>query len=446
MAEAAVTIPLAACAPFALLLVSVAVLPLVAPHWWHKTSSKGLVATLLGGAAAAWTLSELGLPTLLVAAEHYVSFIALIGALFVISGGIFLHGDLRATPAVNTAFLATGAVLASVIGTTGASMLLIRPVLRTNSERRHVAHTVIFFIFLVSNVGGCLTPIGDPPLYLGYLEGVPFAWTLGLWREWVFMVVALLAIYWVLDRRFHRRETAVDLRHDEVERAPLRLQGGLNLLLLPATVLVVVLVKEPLVPHAAFVRDGLLIALALLSLRFTPKGLHAANDFNWHPLLEVVVVFAGVFAAMEPALLLLEQRGPALGLSEPWQFFWATGLLSGLLDNAPTYLTFGSVATGVMNAATPGLGLSADHLGGLLEIDPVAHAQAARLGAELLVAISLGAVFMGALTYIGNGPNFMVKAIAEKSGVRMPSFAGYLVWSLLIFVPLCLLMTFLFLT
>ncbi len=442
--EAAV-VPLWACAPFVLLLLAIAVLPLASPHWWESNRNKGWIALLLGGAAAAWVVPNLGAAALAHTGLEYLSFIVLLGSLFVISGGVFLQGDLPATPAVNTAFLAVGGVIASFVGTTGASMLLIRPVLKTNSERRHVAHTVVFFIFIVSNAGGCLTPLGDPPLFLGYLKGVPFGWTFGLWKEWAVMMAALLVLYWLIDRRMLAREAPRDLQRDVREVQPLRVQGGFNLALLAGVVLAVAFVKEPEVPHADLVRNALLVGLTLLSLKATPRAVHAANAFGWGPIVEVAVLFAGIFAAMIPALKLLEVRGGDFGiLTEPWHFFWATGALSGFLDNAPTYLTFGSLAVGVLNQSYEGLGLSADHLGGLLEIDPVAHAAAARLAAGYLTAISLGAVFMGANTYIGNGPNFMVKAIAESRGVKMPSFFGYMAWSVGLLVPLFVLVTFLF--
>ena len=444
--QAAIVVPPWACAPFVLLLLGIAVLPLCAPRWWEHNRNKGLLAALLGGAALAWVWPNLGPQALGHAGIEYVSFIVLLGSLFVISGGVFLEGDLRATPLVNTAFLAVGGLLASFVGTTGASMLLIRPLLKTNSERRHVVHTVVFFIFIVSNVGGCLTPLGDPPLFLGYLKGVPFAWTFGLWREWAFVLGALLALYWVLDARALKRESAPDLARDAAQRQPLRLLGGFNLCLLAGVLAAVAFIKEPAVPQADLVRNGVLLALALVSLKATPRAVHEANAFAWGPIIEVALLFAGIFAAMIPALKLLELRAGAWGLlSEPWQFFWATGALSSFLDNAPTYLTFGSVAVGVLNQSHAGLGLSADHLGGLLQIDPVAHAAAARLAAEYLVAISLGAVFMGANTYIGNGPNFMVKAIAESRGVKMPSFFGYMAWSVGLLLPLFALVTWLFL-
>jgi Na+/H+ antiporter NhaD/arsenite permease-like protein len=443
--EAAIPVPLLACLPFAVLLLSIAVIPLVAPHWWHKNSSKGLVAGICGVAALVWVLPNLGVGALGHAGVEYASFIIVLIALFSISGGVSLEGDLRATPAVNTAFLATGTLIASIVGTTGASMLLIRPLLKTNSERRHVAHTVVFFIFLVSNVGGCLTPLGDPPLFLGYLRGVPFTWTLRFWREWALLSLALLALYWLLDTWKWRREAARDVARDRRMQEPLRLRGGVNLLLLAAVVAVVALIKEPEVPHAELWRNVALLALAFASLGATPRAIHVRNEFEWTPMIEVAVLFAGIFTAMVPALLLLEQRGDELGLEQPWHYFWATGTLSAFLDNAPTYLTFGSVAIAAVSSAYPDAPMVPGHIGGLVLLDPVAHAQAAALGARLLEAISLGAVFMGAATYIGNGPNFMVKAIAEGRGVKMPSFFGYILWATVVLVPLLVVMTLLFL-
>jgi Na+/H+ antiporter NhaD/arsenite permease-like protein len=315
-----------------------------------------------------------------------------------------------------------------------------------------VVHTVVFFIFLVSNIGGCLTPLGDPPLYVGYLQGVPFAWTLTLWPEWLFMVGTMLLIYAAFELRAWRREPALasaaaaSAGATPPVRARLRVRGVLNVALLIAAVLTVAFVREPQVPHAAWVRDGLLLGLALLSLRATPAPVHDANEFDWGPLVEVAVVFVGLFAAMTPALLLLERNGSTLGLTRPWHFFWATAGLSGVLDNAPAYLSFGSAAAGLVQAASPGVTLTGQGTGMLVNIDPLLHPELARLGHDLVVAISLGAVFAGASTYIGNGPNFMVKAIARSRGVKMPSFAGYCAWSGMILLPLLVVLTFVFLT
>jgi Na+/H+ antiporter NhaD/arsenite permease-like protein len=343
-----------------------------------------------------------------------VSFIILLASLYVISGGVFLDGDLQATPLTNSTFLAAGALLASVIGTTGASMLLIRPVLQTNRERKHVTHTVIFFIFLVSNVGGCLTPLGDPPLFLGYLAGVPFAWTLRLAAPWLFTVAALLIVYYVWDGKAYARETVADLREDRLALRPLRVAGKENLLLLLGIVLAAAFLVAPW-------REIAMMVLAVVSMIRTQKELRAANHFSFQPILEVAAVFAGIFITMVPALDLLRARGAELGVREPWQFFWAAGALSSFLDNAPTYLTFLALAQGLK--LTP-------------QVVGVTH--------EVLAAISLGAVFMGANSYIGNGPNFMVRSIAEARGVSMPSFGVYMLYSGAVLIPVFLAVTFVF--
>ncbi|MCE9634088.1 MAG: sodium:proton antiporter [Planctomycetes bacterium] len=421
-------VPLYLVLPFAILLLCIAVLPLAVGHWWEHNKNKGIVATVLSLPVAIWLLSTgLGhkLPH---TAQEYVSFIVLLGSLFTISGGIFVDGDLRALPRVNTMFLALGAVLASVIGTTGASMLLIRPLLRTNSERKHVVHTVIFFIFIVSNCGGCLTPLGDPPLFLGYLHGVPFLWTLRLWPVWASVVGALLAIYFVWDTIQIKKETAAALKSDVEHLEPISVHGKLNFLLLIGVVAAAALVPE----HLWFVRDGAMLALAAASMATTSKDVRAKNAFSWGPIIEVAVLFAGIFVTMIPALMYLEMHGASLGVDTPQEFFWWSGSLSSFLDNAPTYLTFSSVACGLNS--TPAVPLSVDHLGPLLETPT---------GPAFLRAIALGSVFMGANSYIGNGPNFMVKAIADSSGVKMPSFFGYMMYSVGILIPIFIIVTFL---
>jgi Na+/H+ antiporter NhaD/arsenite permease-like protein len=293
-------------------------------------------------------------------------------------------------------------------------MVLIRPLLQTNRERKHVAHTVVFFIFLVSNIGGCLTPLGDPPLFLGYLLGVPFTWTFRLFVPWLFTTGLVLGIYFLWDRRAHARETKADLKRDFYEVRRLRVGGRENVLLLAGVLASVAFLHAPW-------REAAIVALALFSWFRTDPGLHKANRFTFHPILEVAALFAGIFATMLPALHILQARGAELGVREPWQFFWATGALSSFLDNAPTYLTFLALARS--------LHLPADVVG-------VPNA--------LLTAISLGAVFMGANTYIGNGPNFMVRSIAEERGVRMPSFGGYMLYSGGVLIPVFLLVTLVF--
>ncbi len=399
--------------PFALLLLGLALLPLFAAHFWESNLRKLGVCALLG-LPVLWLYATRHPASLVHAFDDYVSFIVLLAALFVISGGVFLEGDLVATPRVNATFLGVGALLASFIGTTGASMLLVRPLLQTNRERRHVTHTVVFFIFLVSNIGGCLTPLGDPPLFLGYLAGVPFAWTFRLAPAWLATVVLLLGIYFTWDRRAYARESSADRREDRLAVRPLRLAGKENLVLLGGVVLAAAFLQAPW-------REAALVALAVVSLVDTPKDLRAANQFSFHPILEVAAVFAGIFVTMLPALDLLRARGAELGVREPWQFFWATGALSSFLDNAPTYLTFLALAQGQ--------GLQPEIVG---------------VPVKVLAAISLGAVFMGANTYIGNGPNFMVRSIAEARGVRMPSFGGYMLYSGAILLPVFVLVTFVF--
>ena len=407
-------LPLYSVLPFVAMLLAIALLPLALPDWWEPNRNKLVIS------------AGLGLPVLLLylarepgalvhMAGDYVSFIVLLTGLYVIAGGILLRGDLEATPAVNSAFLGTGAILASLIGTTGASMLVIRPLLQTNRERARVTHTVVFFIFLVSNIGGMLTPLGDPPLFLGYLAGVPFTWTLRLWRPWLTMTGILLAIYFVWDTIQHRRESRAALRRDHTRIQPLRVHGHVNGLWLAGVVAAVALLHAPL-------REVVILGLAAISLWRTPLEIRRANQFTALPMVEVAVLFLGIFLTMIPALELLHLRGGELGVREPWQFFWAAGGLSSFLDNAPTYLTFLALAQG--------LGLPGDVVG-------VPH--------SILAAISLGSVAMGANSYIGNAPNFMVKAIAEAAGVRMPSFLGYMVYSGAVLLPIFGLVTLVFL-
>src|SRR5205809_2897190 len=395
------------------MLLAIALCPLWVPHWWESNRNKLAVSAVLGAPVLALYLQRE--PAALVRmAEEYVSFIMLLAGLYVISGGIRLRGDLVATPLTNTLFLATGSVLASFVGTTGASMLLIRPLLQTNRERRHVKHTLIFFIFLVSNVGGMLTPLGDPPLFLGYLSGVPFAWTFRLWPQWLFMVAVLLLLYFLWDTRRYVHEPLAALRRDRAEIEPLRVRGGLNALGLALVVLAVAFLHAPW-------REIAIVAVAGVSLWRTPASVRRANGGTAYPMTEVAVLFFGIFLTMIPALELLRVRGGELGVRAPWQFFWATGVLSSFLDNAPTYLTF--LALG------QGLGLAR-------EVADVPHTH--------LTAISVGAVAMGANSYIGNAPNFMVKSIAEEQGVKMPSFIGYMLYSGLILLPLFAVVTLIF--
>ena len=400
--------------PFVLMLAAIALGPAVAPHAWESNRNRLLVSLLLGGPVAAISLVR-SPASLAHALGEYAAFIVVLAALYVIAGGIVLRGDLRATPLVNGAFLATGAVLASAIGTTGAAMLLVRPLLRTNQERSHVTHTVVFFIFIVANVGGMLTPLGDPPLLLGYLIGVPFTWTLRLWPAWLAMVGSLLALYVAWDWVMLRREKPAALAADRVRVEPLRLDGGLNLLWLAGVVAAVVILGAPW-------REGVIGALAGLAYATSAPERRRANRFTFAPILEVATIFLGIFLTIEPALELLRQRGGELGIREPLGFFWATGVLSAVLDNAPTYLAFLAIAQGLQLAP---------------EVVGVPHA--------VLAGISLAAVAFGALTYIGNAPNFMVRAIAVEAGVRVPGFVGYLAYSVPVCVPVFALTAALFL-
>jgi Na+/H+ antiporter NhaD/arsenite permease-like protein len=426
--------------PFVLMLASIAVLPLVAPHWWESNLNKGLISAVLGGPVALHIL-KLEPQRLIETGIEYLAFIALLAALFVISGGIHLRGALSGTPVVNTLVLGAGAVLANLIGTTGASMLLIRPMLRANATRRCQVHTVVFFIFIVSNIGGLLTPLGDPPLFLGFLRGVPFEWTFRLLPHWVLMNLSLLIIFYLWDKRLFQREGPATVSVSSIypRTRGLAIEGKINLLLLLGVVAVVLVVgrfgdeiglgSEHAQKWAQVIGMTLLAALSLL---LTTSATHAANRFTFHPILEVALLFAGIFATMIPALAILEARGHQFGLQHPWQFFWATGLLSSVLDNAPTYLAFSSTASSLM-------GTDAMHLDQLLQVTKGGMA-----GDWLLQAISVGAVFMGANTYIGNGPNFLVKAIAEEAGIKMPSFVGYSKYAIMVLFPLFVLVTLVF--
>lgn len=473
-AEHAVVPSAAWIGPFVVLLLAIAILPLGrrTAHWWESNANKLLVAAALGSitlgyyagrgfgtvvhdpfAVRALRAAGMGVAThgehsvsgsgsaaaagaLANALMEYTPFIILLFSLYTICGGIAVRGDIPAHPTTNTVFLAIGGLLASFVGTTGASMLLIRPLLQINSERRRVAHTVVFFIFIVSNIGGCLLPIGDPPLFLGYLRGVPFLWTLKLWKEWAFLLGVLLAVYWAWDWRLYRREPAGAIVRDETQVQRIRVLGLRNFLWLGGLVACVGFL-DPSKPvygttfvPPVFLREGVLLGLVGVSLATTPHGLRHANRFNYTAIIEVACLFIGIFLTMQVPIEILNARGASLGLSRPWHFFWATGGLSSFLDNAPTYVVFFETANALTHAAGPGIFRLLD--GNFIRTD-------------LLTAISLGAVFMGANTYIGNGPNFMVKSIAEQAGVRMPSFFGYMAYSGAILLPLFVVVTLLFL-
>jgi len=438
--------------PFVVLLGTIALAPLVAPGWWHRHYPK--VAFGLGAITLAYYLGWLrAFPHVLHVAHEYVSFIALIGSLFVVSGGIHIRVKGEATPGVNVLFLLFGAVLANVLGTTGASMLLIRPWIRMNKYRITGFH-IVFFIFIVSNVGGCLTPIGDPPLFLGYLKGIPFWWVAEhCWPMWLVGVGTLLAIFYVLDRRNFARAPR-EVREREAGHEQWRFEGLANVFFL-AVILVAVFIERPM-----FLREALMVGAAVGSYFTTRREVHAANEFNFHPIQEVAILFAGIFSTMMPALDWLQANAAQLGRPTPTLFYWSTGMLSAVLDNAPTYLSFLSAAIGLFAPADVVAAVQDAILRGHADLTLVTGPHAAAIQgafagmskyfpAELagrqpsvehvqlsvllgvpinnlyILAISIGAVFFGACTYIGNGPNFMVKSIAEHQKVKTPTFLGY---------------------
>lgn len=423
-------------APFALMLLSIAVGPLVASHWWERNMNKLIVALVLGIPTAIWLATN----GFVGALEHqllfdYVPFIVLLGGLFAVTGGIHLSGDLKATPGVNSVFLGIGGVLASLMGTTGAAMLLIRPVIATNSQRQFKVHTILFFIAVVANAGGLLTPLGDPPLFLLYLKGAPFGWFSHMWYEWLLVNAGLILVYYLIDRYWYGRESKESLARDAAERKPLRIEGTLNFVWLTGIVCAVAFLNGQYfdalrVPegghnYLTFAREGAIVLMIALSLLTTDRRVREANHFTWHPIVEVACLFIGIFITMVPALQYLNAHAQDLGLETAQYFYFATGLLSGFLDNAPTALAFHAVAKGLPTA------------GAVL---------VAGVPEGILTAISLGAVLFGSMTYIGNGPNFMIKAIAEESGIKMPSFFAYMYkFSLIILLPIFVVMALLFL-
>ena len=408
--------------PFALMLLAIALMPFVHRLWWERNFPK--VAVGLGAMATTYYVFVLGEAGRIVRVGHeYLSFMALIGSLFVVAGGIHIAVKGQAKPWLNCLFLLMGAVLANIIGTTGASMLLIRPWVHMNKSRITAFH-IVFFICIVSNVGGCLTPIGDPPLFLGYLKGVPFGWVLEeCWSAWVIAVGGLIAIYYALDRRNFLRAPQA-MRELESHQVALKINGWRNAGFL-ALILAAVFIKKPV-----GLSESLMAAAAVGSWFGTPKRIHEANAFNFHPIREVAWLFAGIFATMLPALDYLEIHAGRLGLNSEMKLFWFTGMLSGALDNAPTYLTFLAASMGLRD----------------LSLNNPEHVrQFVTTRGHELIAISLGAVFFGAMTYIGNGPNFMVKSIAEQAKVRMPSFFGYLFkYAVPILAPIMVLISLLF--
>jgi len=430
-------VPLWASIPFAIMLLSIAVLPLIVESWWERNRHKLIVALALAIPTAIYLINEGLIHNL----EHqimydYVPFIILLASLFVITGGIHLSGDIKAKPIINTLFIGIGYFLASIMGTTGAAMLLIRPVISTNQQRSHKAHTILFFIAAVANCGGLLTPLGDPPLFLLFLRGAPFTWFLHLLPEWAFVGAILLIVYYLVDSYYYKKEDWVNLSADTREVEPIRITGNINFLFLIGVILSVAFINPSYIPEMGnpsgpmwikFLREIVLLLLISLSLYSTQKKVREQNKFSWRPIIEVAVVFLGIFITMVPTMLYLANNASSFGVTESWQFYYAAGSLSSFLDNAPTAVAFHGVAVGLVNS-----GQVIAEVAGIPEI--------------LLKAVAMGSVLFGAMTYIGNGPNFMVKAIAEESGIKMPSFFGYMFkFSLIVLLPIYILVQLLFL-
>ncbi len=440
-------------APFVVILLGIALIPLVQGHWWESNLNKSVLSTLCSLPILAYLvwIGPLGMEVLAEILRDYYAFIILLVALFTISGGIHLEGNLKASPLVNSAFLAVGAVLASLIGTTGAAMLLIRPLIQTNRERKNKNHVFIFFIFLVANIGGSLLPVGDPPLFLGYLFGVPFFWTLRLWPIWLTEVALLLIIFYLWDTRAYSKESKEDIRRDIKTQSRLRVHGLVNIVLILGVLFSVIFFKDYPMDRftikLAWMQQPAMMLLALISfvldhrkkemahkhghLQFKSPREH--NAFTFYAMIEVAVLFIGIFITMTPAICLLKAHGAETGVRHAWQFFWMSGILSSFLDNAPTYATYFALGQGVTK--------------GLLVTDPglsVVAALTGPMGEQILMAISAGSVFMGANSYIGNAPNFMVKSICEEAKIKMPSFFGYMMYSVGILVPSFFIITFMY--
>ncbi len=423
--------------PFAIMLLSIAVMPLIAGKWWENNLHKLYVALALSVPTGYYLIANgMGENLQHQILKDYLPFIILLGALFIVTGGIRINGDIQARPRNNTLIMAIGYLLASFIGTTGAAMLLIRPLLEFNKQREYKVHTVVVFIALVANCGGILTPLGDPPLFLLYLRGAEFSWFMNMLPEWLTVGAIILTGYYFVDRYiYYHKEHIANVMADFREKSPLYIKGRINIIYLICIILTVAYVNPSHLPQMgaedaplreSAMREIILIIIALFSILTTRRGLREANQFSWEPLIEVAVVFIGIFVTMTPALIYLNANATSLGLQTPDQFFYGAGFLSAFLDNSPTAVAFHTVAQGIPHAT-----------------DAV---MVAGVPQEILRAISLGAVFFGAMTYIGNGPNFMVKSIAEHNGVRMPSFFGYMFrFSLIIMLPVYIIVQLIFL-
>lgn len=444
-------IPMWLVIPFAGLLLSIAIFPLVKPEWWEKRQPWAVAfwsllfvipfAVMFGASTAAETVLEC-------LVNDYLTFIVLLFGLFCVAGNITLEGDLAGSPRINACMLAIGTLLSSCIGTTGASMLLVRPIIKMNAWRKRKSQIMIFFIFMISNMGGCLTPIGDPPLLMGFTRGVPFTWSLKLFPILLFNMIILCIIFYFIDRHNYRKDIAEGCRPDLSKASTkVSIEGGHNVIFIVMIVAAVILsgvlptmsafqtadgatigiriFEDVIFTVPAMIEIVIILLAAWLSFKTTNKEIRVKNHFTWGAIKEVAVLFVGIFITMQPALKILTANGASLGITEPYQMFWMTGALSSFLDNTPTYLVF--LTTAGTLGATSGIVTS---VGIISE--------------KLLMAISCGAVFMGAVTYIGNAPNFMVKSISDENGVRMPSFFGYMVWSIGILIPVFIIDTLIF--
>lgn len=429
-------ISLAFCIPFIGMLLSIAIFPLIASKWWEKKKQYIVILwslLFLIPFAVKYSAGVMGETLLDIVLNDYMTFIILLFGLFCVSGNIAIKGNFSGAPKVNVILLLIGTLLSSWIGTTGASMIMIRPIMRANAWRKRKVQIIVFFIFLVSNIGGCLTPVGDPPLLMGFMRGVPFFWSLRLFPVFILNTAILLVVFFFLDRRAYRKDIAEGHAPElTAEKTNVRIEGIHNIIFIVMIVAAVILSGAlsslPLfekgvslteninLSTASVIEVAIILLAAFLSMKTTKKDVRIENQFSWAAIQEVAILFIGIFITMEPALLFLEEHGASLGLQHPWQMFWAAGALSSFLDNTPTYLVFLTTA-GTLGAAT-GITTSVG------TIAPV-----------MLKAISCGAVCMGANTYIGNAPNFMVRSMAEEGGVRMPSFFGYMAWSGSILIP-----------
>jgi Na+/H+ antiporter NhaD/arsenite permease-like protein len=431
MEQALINIPLLSLLPFILLLGSIAVLPLTWDHFWEKNLNKLFISLLLSIPVIIFLmvnhLEERLIESLLF---DYIPFLVLLGALYIITGGIYLTGDIEAKPGINTIFLTIGAILASFMGTTGAAMLLIRPVIQTNRQRVFKVHTILFFIGIVANCGGLLTPLGDPPLFMMYLRGAHFFWFLELFPEWLMTNLLLLIIYYFVDSYYYKKEPLAAVVRDKAFIRPIKIEGKLNFLWLIGVVVAVAFLNEQYIDvihqnhFYSFIRELFIAGMAACSILFTARLLRVSNNFTWGPIEEVAYLFLGIFITMVPCLLYLEANAKALGVTMPRQFYYYTGFLSSFLDNTPTAVTFHSLALGLGQ-------VSPDMEAGIPDL--------------LLKAISLSAVLFGSMTYIGNGPNFMVKAVAEENNIKMPDFFSYMIkFSIIILLPIFILVQLIF--